>query len=93
MLSGISALADGKIIVTGGDDDQRTSIYDPNLNPGTGTWIPGKDMVKPRGYQVRVTGALTYTPPASCAVWEGSYWSRGCTTSRAPGDAAQMDVI
>jgi galactose oxidase len=48
---GISALADGRIIVTGGNDSDRTSIY----NPATDAWTSGPDMTTPRGYQASAT--------------------------------------
>ena len=41
-------LADGKVIVTGGDDAAKTSIYDP----ATATWRNYTEMNKARGYQV-----------------------------------------
>ena len=46
--TGISALGDGSIIVTGGDDAAKTSIY----NPATGAWLPYQLMKIARGYQV-----------------------------------------
>jgi galactose oxidase len=48
---GISALPDGRIIVTGGNDSDRTSIY----NPATDAWTSGPDLVTPRGYQASAT--------------------------------------
>ena len=48
---GISALPDGRIIVTGGNDSDRTSIY----NPATDAWTSGPDMITPRGYQASAT--------------------------------------
>ena len=46
--AGVSALPDGSIIVTGGDSDNRTSIY----NPATNSWAKGAGLNIPRGYQV-----------------------------------------
>jgi hypothetical protein len=47
--SGISALPDGRIMVTGGNSDYKTSLFDP----ATGDWSVGPPMNIPRGYQVR----------------------------------------
>ena len=51
-LPGISALSDGRIMVTGGNSDYKTSIYDPVAND----WSVGPQMNIPRGYQVRQLG-------------------------------------
>lgn len=48
---GISIDGTGQIIVTGGDNAERTSIFDS----ATDTWISGPDMVLPRGYQASAT--------------------------------------
>jgi galactose oxidase len=48
---GISYLADGRIMVTGGNDSGKTSIY----NPVTDTWTAGPTMTTPRGYQASAT--------------------------------------
>ncbi|KAK0385541.1 hypothetical protein NLU13_6721 [Sarocladium strictum] len=48
---GISMDANGQMVVTGGNDAARTSIYDL---PSQG-WISGPDMQIPRGYQSSVT--------------------------------------
>jgi galactose oxidase len=48
---GISVLPDGRVIVTGGNDSQKTSIYDP----ATDAWTDGGDMKIGRGYQSSVT--------------------------------------
>jgi galactose oxidase len=47
---GISMLGSGDIVVTGGDNAEKTSIY----KPGQG-WKPGPDMKIPRGYQSSCT--------------------------------------
>jgi galactose oxidase len=44
---GVAILANGDIMVTGGDDDDKTSIYDP----ATSTWTAGPPMNIGRGYQ------------------------------------------
>ena len=44
---GVAILANGDVMVTGGDSDDQTSIYDP----ATGTWSAGPPMNIPRGYQ------------------------------------------
>lgn len=43
---GITMLGNGAYVVTGGDNAEKTSIYEP----GDG-WVPGPDMNVPRGYQ------------------------------------------
>jgi galactose oxidase len=48
---GISNLADGQIIVTGGSSSAKTSLY----NPTTGTWTASSAMNLPRGYQGSVS--------------------------------------
>jgi galactose oxidase len=48
---GISALPDGRIIVTGGTDNAATSIY----NPATDAWTTGPAMTTARGYQASAT--------------------------------------
>ncbi|GIM89382.1 hypothetical protein Ato02nite_011750 [Paractinoplanes toevensis] len=48
---GISVLPDGRIMITGGNDAEVTSIY----NPATDAWTRGPDMKTPRGYQSSVT--------------------------------------
>ena len=44
---GIATLGSGAIVVTGGDNAEKTSIYDPDA----AEWLPGPDMTIPRGYQ------------------------------------------
>jgi galactose oxidase len=48
---GISVLPDGRILVTGGDDSAKTSIYDP----ATDAWTTGPEMKISRGYQASTT--------------------------------------
>lgn len=48
---GTSMLADGRMLVSGGSNDLKTSFY----NPATDTWSPGPDMNIPRAYQANVT--------------------------------------
>ncbi|WP_228561615.1 discoidin domain-containing protein [Catenulispora rubra] len=48
---GIAVLPDGRVMVTGGDDAAKTSIYDP----ATDTWATGPEMNIPRGYQAMTT--------------------------------------
>jgi galactose oxidase len=48
---GISILPDGRVVVTGGDDSAKTSIY----NPTTDAWSTGPAMKISRGYQSSVT--------------------------------------
>ena len=48
---GIATLPDGRILVTGGNDSEKTSIYDPR----TDAWTAGPAMTTPRGYQASAT--------------------------------------
>jgi galactose oxidase len=48
---GISTLPDGRIMVTGGNDSAKTSIYDP----ATDSWTAGGPLAVPRGYQSSTT--------------------------------------
>ena len=48
---GISMLPDGRVLVTGGNNSPKTSIY----NPATDAWTSGPNMVTPRGYQASAT--------------------------------------
>lgn len=48
---GISFDFQGRIVVTGGNDEQKTTIF----NPASNAWIPSQDMVIPRGYQSTTT--------------------------------------
>jgi galactose oxidase len=44
---GISMLSNGDILVTGGSNAEKTSIF----SPAKGKWMPGRDMNVARGYQ------------------------------------------
>lgn len=44
---GISSLGDGRLVITGGSNAEKTSIYVPSSN----TFVPGPDMKIARGYQ------------------------------------------
>ena len=48
---GISMDGNGQIVVTGGDDAQRTSIFDS----ASDSWISGPNMIIARGYQASAT--------------------------------------
>ncbi|GIJ44350.1 hypothetical protein Val02_12360 [Virgisporangium aliadipatigenens] len=48
---GISIIPDGRVVITGGDDTRKTTIYDPASN----AWTTGPLMVKERGYQSTTT--------------------------------------
>ncbi|GIU57077.1 hypothetical protein NicSoilC12_28260 [Arthrobacter sp. NicSoilC12] len=48
---GVSILADGRIMVSGGANSSKTTIY----NPVTNAWSSGPDMKIARGYQSNVT--------------------------------------
>ena len=49
--TGLSILGDGRVVITGGADAPKTTIYDPE----TDTFSPGPAMTTPRGYQTSVT--------------------------------------
>ncbi|ORY67245.1 galactose oxidase precursor [Pseudomassariella vexata] len=48
---GISSLADGRILITGGSNAEATSLY----NPSTNLFVRGPDMKIARGYQTSTT--------------------------------------
>lgn len=48
---GISLDGTGQIVVTGGSNAQKSSLYDS----GSDRWVPGPDMKVPRGYQASAT--------------------------------------
>lgn len=48
---GISVDASGRVVVTGGNNAPKTSIFDPSSNG----WIPATNMVTGRGYQSQAT--------------------------------------
>ncbi|KAI9004552.1 putative galactose oxidase precursor [Hyaloraphidium curvatum] len=48
---GTSVLADGRLLVTGGNSPTQTSAYDPTA----GSWTPQAPMVVPRGYNGQTT--------------------------------------
>jgi galactose oxidase len=75
---GISALADGRIIVTGGNNSNKTSLYDP----ATDAWTSGPDMTTPRGYQASVTlgDGRVFTIGGS---WSGGTGGVGTTPHKA----------
>ena len=64
---GINNLADGRLLVTGGSSDERTSIYDPR----TEVWTRAEDMNIARGYQ----GAVTLADGSAFTI--GGSWSGG----------------
>ncbi len=49
--TGLSILADGRVVITGGSGASNTTVYDP----GTDTFSTGPQMAIPRGYQTSVT--------------------------------------
>jgi galactose oxidase len=75
---GISALADGRIIVTGGNNSSKTSIY----NPATDSWTTGPAMRTPRGYQASATlsDGRVFTIGGS---WSGGAGGAGSTPHKA----------
>ncbi|MEU6065032.1 discoidin domain-containing protein [Streptomyces sp. NPDC047082] len=64
---GIAILSDGRVLVTGGSNAERASIYDP----ATDAWTSTADMHIPRGYQ-----AMTLLSNGGAFVLGGS-WSGG----------------
>nr|WP_246041260.1 discoidin domain-containing protein [Streptomyces cadmiisoli] len=64
---GIAMLADGRVLVTGGSNAEKASIYDP----ATDEWTETTDMNIPRGYQ-----AMTLLSTGDAFVLGGS-WSGG----------------
>jgi galactose oxidase len=48
---GVSLLPDGRILISGGGDSAKTTLY----NPATNTWTSGPNMKIARGYQSNVT--------------------------------------
>ena len=60
-VAGISRLADGRVMVTGGDDADRTSFY--SASGAGGSWSTGPNMNIARGYQV---GLSKRSPCAAC---------------------------
>ena len=65
---GISILADGRVLVTGGDDSAKTSIY----NPSTDTWTTGPSLTSPGGIRPAsrcLTGAYSSSAVRGAAGW------------------------
>ncbi|MBA6152939.1 LamG-like jellyroll fold domain-containing protein [Gelidibacter maritimus] len=69
---GINNLSDGRLLVTGGSSDEKTSIYDPK----TGVWTADVDMNIPRGYQ----GAVTLADGSAFTI--GGSWNEGVIGGR-----------
>jgi len=69
---GISTLPDGRILVTGGNDSSKTSIYDPVSD----AWTSGPAMTTPRGYQASATlsDGRVFTIGGS---WSGGHGGQG----------------
>lgn len=64
---GISLDGNGQLVVTGGNNAERTSVFDPVKQ----VWTPGSDMQIARGYQ---SSATTSTGKVSTI---GGSWSGG----------------
>ena len=75
---GISVLPDGRIVVTGGNDSAKTSIY----NPSTDAWTTGPAMRTARGYQASTTlsDGRVFTIGGS---WSGPVGGAGTTPHKA----------
>lgn len=67
---GISIDQNGRPLVTGGNNAEKTSIYDPSSD----AWTPGGNMVTPRGYQ------------ASAALSDGRIFTIGGSWSGGQGN-------
>jgi len=67
---GTSNLADGRLLVNGGIDSAKTSLYNPALN----RWTSAAEMNIPRGYQ------------ANCVLEDGSVLTLGGSWSGGVGD-------
>jgi galactose oxidase len=96
---GIATLPDGRIMVMGGNNSEKTSIYDPD----TDAWTTGPAMTTPRGYEAAATlsDGRVFTIGGS---WSGGYggyngsphkagevWSADTGWTALPGaDAAPM---
>ncbi|GAA4602481.1 hypothetical protein GCM10023107_60500 [Actinoplanes octamycinicus] len=96
---GISTLPDGRILVTGGNNSEKTSVYDP----ATDAWTAGPAMTTPRGYQASTTlgDGRVFTIGGSWSGGWGGYngsphkagevWSPSAGWTALPGaDAAPM---
>lgn len=64
---GVNNLADGRILVSGGSSDTKSSIYDPK----TEQWTDAGNLKIPRGYQ----GAVTLSDGSAFTI--GGSWSGG----------------
>ncbi|MDX6762274.1 galactose oxidase-like domain-containing protein [Streptomyces sp. F8] len=70
---GIAMLADGRVLVTGGSNAEKASVYDP----ATDSWSATTDMNIARGYQ-----AMTLLSTGEAFVLGGS-WSGNASTDKA----------
>ncbi|OAK97814.1 galactose oxidase [Phaeosphaeriaceae sp. SRC1lsM3a] len=68
---GISSLADGRLIITGGSNAEKTSIYDPATN----TFKSGVNMQRARGYHSStiLSNGKVFTIGGS---WSGGYGNK-----------------
>ncbi|MEV6599885.1 discoidin domain-containing protein [Actinoplanes sp. NPDC051346] len=75
---GISVLPDGRLVVTGGNDSAKTSLY----NPATDAWTTGPAMTTARGYQSSTTlsDGRVFTIGGS---WSGPVGGTGGTPHKA----------
>lgn len=48
---GLATLPDGRIMITGGANSEKSTFYDPSSN----SWTPGPEMNIPRGYHTMAT--------------------------------------
>lgn len=79
---GINNLPDGRLLVTGGSSDEKTSIYDPK----TGIWTADDNMKVARGYQ----GAVTLADGSAFTI--GGSWNDGVPAGGRDGEIWRGDA-
>ncbi|HUH29511.1 galactose oxidase-like domain-containing protein, partial [Gelidibacter sp.] len=79
---GINNLPDGRLLVTGGSSDEKTSIYDPK----TGIWTADENMKVARGYQ----GAVTLADGSAFTI--GGSWNDGVPAGGRDGEIWRGDA-
>lgn len=84
---GASLLPDGQILVSGGSNSAKTSIY----NPSTNIWTAGPDMKIDRGYQSNVTtSTVRYSPLGGRGRASLATSTARCGPAPADGERCQM---
>jgi galactose oxidase len=92
---GTSSLADGRVLITGGNIEHKATIYDPF----TDTWTATTEMNVPRGYQSQMTLAdgRAFTLGGSWSAWIGGkigevYDPATATWTQKPGIKAEGTI-